>query len=53
MLLVKMLVNRVISTTGAKFITGDINDFYLNTPLKLYDYVRMRLEDTRKEIVAE
>ena len=29
---VKMLLNSVISTKGAKFMTLDIKDFYLNTP---------------------
>ena len=34
MLLVKLLVNNVILTTRAKFMTRDINNVYLNTPLK-------------------
>ena len=40
MLLVKMLVNSVISTIGGKFMTGDINNFYLDTTLKRYEYLR-------------
>ena len=34
MLTVKILLNSVISTEGAKFMTVDIKDFYLNTPMK-------------------
>ncbi len=30
---VKLLINSIISTTGAKFMTMDIKDFYLNTPM--------------------
>ena len=45
MLLVKMLVNTVISKIGAKFMTRYINNFYLNTLLKRYEYVRLILED--------
>ena len=30
-----------------------INIFYLNTPLKWYEYVRLRLEDIPGEIVTE
>ena len=34
MLLAKILFNSVISTKGARFMTGDITIFYLMTPLK-------------------
>ena len=34
LLTVKMLLNSVISTRGAKFMTLDIKDFYLNTPME-------------------
>ena len=51
-LLVKILVNSVILTTGYKFMTGDIKNFYLNKPLKLCKYVRLRLEDIPGEIVT-
>ena len=33
LLTVKMLLNSVISTRGAKFMMLDIKDFYLNTPM--------------------
>ena len=34
MLVAKLLFNSVISTKGARFMTIDISDFYLMTPLK-------------------
>ena len=33
LLTVKLLLNSIISTLGAKFMTIDIKDFYLNTPM--------------------
>jgi hypothetical protein len=33
LLTVKLLINSTISTAGAKFMTMDIKDFYLNTPI--------------------
>ena len=34
MFTVKILLNTTISTTGAKFMTIDIRNFYLNTPME-------------------
>ena len=45
LLTVKLLLNSVISTPGAKFMTMDISDFYLMTPLKRKEYLRMKLAD--------
>ena len=45
LLTVKLLLNSVISTKGAKFMTLDIANFYLMTPLKRKEYVRMRMSD--------
>ena len=42
LLTVKHLLNSTISTPGAKFMTLDIKDFYLNTPLKRYEYLRLK-----------
>jgi len=53
MLLVKLLFNSVISTKGAKFMTGDIKNFYLNTPLTRYEYVRLKLSDIPEEVIQE
>ena len=37
LLTVKLLINSIISTPGAKFMAMDINDFYLNTPMARYE----------------
>jgi hypothetical protein len=38
LLTVKLLLNSVISTPNAKFMTLDLKDFYLMTPMKRYEY---------------
>ncbi len=35
-IIVKLLLNSIISTPNAKFMTMDIKDFYLNTPMARY-----------------
>jgi hypothetical protein len=37
--LVKMHLNSVISTRGARYMTLDVKNFYLNTPMARYEYV--------------
>ncbi len=39
LLTIKILINSIISTAGAKFMTMDIKDFYLNTPMARYNYM--------------
>jgi len=51
LLTVKLLLNSVISTAGAKFMTIDIKDFYLNTPMSRYEYMRLKLSDLPDDIV--
>ena len=38
LLTVKLLLNSIISTPNAKFMTLDLKDFYLMTPMKRYEY---------------
>jgi hypothetical protein len=38
-----MHLNSVISTRGAKYMTVDIKNFYLNTPMVRHEYVRMKM----------
>ena len=45
MLAAKLLFNSVISTHGARFMTMDIANFYLITPLKCPEYVKIKLRD--------
>ena len=47
--LIKIMLNSVVSTEGAKFMTIDISDFYLNTPLERFEYVKLKLIDTPAE----
>ena len=51
MLTVKLILNSVISTKDARFMTIDIKDFYLNTPLERYEYMRMKLADLPPDFV--
>eukprot|EP00804_Cyclotella_cryptica_P019948 CCRYP_007857-RA/>CCRYP_007857-RA protein AED:0.46 eAED:0.46 QI:0/-1/0/1/-1/1/1/0/132 len=47
MLTTKILLNSAISTKGARFMTIDIKDFYLNTPMVRPEYMRLKLSDIR------
>ena len=53
MLVAKLLFNSVVSTPGAKFMTMDISNFYLMTPLKRPEYIRVSLRDIPDEIIKE
>ncbi|KAL7502572.1 hypothetical protein ACHAXN_003578 [Cyclotella atomus] len=53
MLVAKILFNSVISTPGARFMTMDISNFYLMTPLKRPEFIRIRLSEVPEEIIQE
>ncbi|KAL7474338.1 hypothetical protein ACHAW6_000313 [Cyclotella cf. meneghiniana] len=53
MLVAKILFNSIISTPGAKFMTMDISNFYLMTPLPRPKYIRVKLLDLPEEIIKE
>ena len=53
MLAVKLLLNSVISTKGAKFMSIDIKDFYLNTPMSRYEYMRLKIADLPQDFIDE
>ena len=53
MLVAKLLFNSVISTKGARFMTMDISNFYLMTPLSRPEYIRVKLSDIPDEIINE
>ncbi len=53
MLVTKLLLNNVISTKNARFMTMDISNFYLMTPLKRPEYIRIKLADIPEEIIRE
>ncbi|KAL7475771.1 hypothetical protein ACHAW6_001674 [Cyclotella cf. meneghiniana] len=53
MLVAKILFNSIVSTPGARFMTMDISNFYLNTPLDCPEFIRMRISDIPDEIIQE
>jgi hypothetical protein len=52
LLTIKILINSIISTPGAKFMTMDIKDFYLNTPTARYEYMQLRIADMPEDVIA-
>jgi hypothetical protein len=53
MITAKILFNSVISTPDARFMCTDVKDFYLNTPMAHYEYMRLPLRIILLEIVDQ
>ena len=53
MSLVKIFVNSIISTPGVRFMTMDIRNYYLGSPLKRKEYMQIKLTDIPKEIISQ
>jgi hypothetical protein len=53
MLVAKMLFNSVISTKDARFMTMDISNFNLMTPLLCPEFIRLKLTDIPNEVIKE
>jgi hypothetical protein len=51
LLTVKILINSIISTAGAKYMTMDIKDFYFNTPMARYKYKQLRIADMPDDLI--
>jgi hypothetical protein len=51
--LLKIMLNSIISTQGARFMTMDIKNFYLNTPMEQYEYLRITSDDVPEEIIQQ
>ena len=51
LLKVKLLLNSIVSTPGAKHFTMDIKTFYLNTPLPQYEYLRLKISNIPDNII--
>ena len=47
------MINSVLSRKGAKFITYDIRNYYLVTPLNYPEYVKIKLTDIPQEFIDE
>ncbi len=54
LLTIKILLNSIISTPNARFMTMDIKDFYLNTPMAMarYEYMHLRLSDMPEDVIT-
>ena len=50
---VKCLINSVLSTENSKVLCADIKDFYLNTTMKRYEYMKLRLEIIPDKIIQQ
>jgi hypothetical protein len=53
LLTAKLMLNSIISTPNAKFITIDLKDFYLLTPMSQYEYFRMKLDLFSQDVIDE
>jgi hypothetical protein len=53
LLLIKIFVNSVICTPGARFANAGISNFYLMTPLKRPEYAKVKLSDIPEEVKQE
>jgi hypothetical protein len=51
LLTVKLLINSIISTPGARFFTKNIKNIYLNTPMVRYEYMRLKLADMPDDVI--
>ena len=53
MMVAKLIFNSVISTKGARFMTMDISNFYLMTPLQIPEYICVSLRNLPNKIIEE
>ena len=53
LLTVKLLLNSVVSTPGAKFLGLDLKDFYLNTPMDIPEFIRMKLDNFPDDVIEQ
>jgi hypothetical protein len=53
LLLIKIFLNSVILTRGAKFAGADLANFYLMTLLKRPEYAKIKLSDIPEEVITE
>jgi hypothetical protein len=51
MILFKILINSILSTPNAKCLMMDIKDFYLRTPMKRSEYMRLKLTDIPDKVI--
>jgi hypothetical protein len=51
LLTVKLHINSTISTPNAKYMTIGIKDFFLNTPMDQYEYMRLQIVDMHDDLI--
>jgi hypothetical protein len=51
LLTLKILISSIISTAGAKFMTVDIKDLYLNTPMARYKNMQRHIADMPDDVI--
>jgi hypothetical protein len=49
----KLLLNSVVSTPNAKFMSNDIKDFYLDTTMERYEYMRIPISALPPAIIEQ
>jgi hypothetical protein len=49
----KMVINSTISTPKAKYMCGDIKNFYLGTPMEWKEYMRLPIAIVPQEIIDD
>jgi hypothetical protein len=52
LLTVKLLINSMISTPGARFFMLDVKSFYLCTPMMRYEYMQLKLSNMLEDVIA-
>ena len=52
-LTVKLLLDSVVSTPGATFLGLDLKDFYLNKPMDIPEFIRMKLDNFPEDVINE
>jgi hypothetical protein len=49
----KLVINSTISTPGARHMLIDVKNYYLGTPLDIYEYMRLAIDILPQEIVDQ
>jgi hypothetical protein len=52
LLTIKLLINSMISTPRTRFVTMDIKNFYLCTPLMRYEYMQLKLSNMPEDVIV-
>ena len=49
--LVKLIIDSVFSCHNARYVSFDLRNLYLQTPMDRYEYVRIKLSDIPQEFI--